>query len=175
MTRFLLAASLSALALTAGAHAQEGTFRLGGGYERFDLEGMEFDTLVVRGGYDFTRYLGIEGQGAIGLGEEQITEGAVTADVELDYSFGLFGVFRPFQNEHGNIFVRGGYTNTQLEASVSGLSATADENAWAYGVGGEYFFDGANGVRADYTRFEFEDDGGSADVYGISYVRRFGG
>ena len=175
MTRFILAASLSALALTAGAHAQEGTFKLGAGYDRADFDGLEFDTLAVRGGYDFTNYLGIEGQANIGLGDEQITEGGVTADVNLDYMFGLYGVFRPIQNEQGSLFIRGGYSTAELEASVGGLSDSASENAWTYGVGGEYFFDGVNGVRADYTRFEFEDDGGDADVFGVSYVRRFGG
>ena len=35
------------------------------------------------------------------------------------------------------------------------------------------FFAGNNGVRVDYTRFDFED--GEADVFGLSYVRRFGG
>ncbi|MHA6287494.1 outer membrane beta-barrel protein [Maricaulis sp. CAU 1757] len=175
MFRYALAASLSALALTAGAQAQENTITLGAGYERVDIEEFEFDTFVVRAGYDFTRFFGIEGQANVGLGEEDIAGTGGAGEVAMDYSFGLYGVFRPVQNEQGSVFLRGGYTNTQLDASVGGLSDTASENAWAVGVGGEYFFDGVNGVRADYTHLEYSDDGGSGDAFGIAYVRRIGG
>ncbi len=43
-----------------------------------------------------------------------------------------------------------------------------------YGVGGEYFFDGKNGVRVDYTRFDFQKSGAAdADTWSVGYVRRF--
>ena len=32
---------------------------------------------------------------------------------------------------------------------------------------------GKNGVRGEYTRKEFTDDGGDADVWSIGYTRRF--
>ncbi len=174
MIRTVLVSSLSVLALAAGASAQEGQVRVGAGYETADFDGADFDTVVVRGSYDFTRYLGVEGQLNIGLGDESVTVGGVTGDVSLDYVAGVFGVVRPLSNENGSLFLRAGYTTTEGEASVAGLSATADDQAWAYGVGGEYFFDGRNGVRADYTRFDY-DDGGEGDFFGISYVRRIGG
>ncbi|OLF81395.1 hypothetical protein AWH62_01610 [Maricaulis sp. W15] len=174
MIRTVLVSSLSVLALTAGALAQDGQIRVGGGYEAADFDGVDFDTVVVRGSYDFTRYLGVEGQLNIGLGDESVTVGAVTGDVSLDYVAGVFGVVRPFSNENGSVFLRAGYTTTEAEASAAGLNFNADDQAWAYGVGGEYFFDGRNGVRADYTRYDY-DDGGEADFYGISYVRRIGG
>ncbi len=174
MIRTVLVSSLSVLALAAGASAQEGQVRVGAGYELADFDGVDFDTVVVRGSYDFTQYVGVEGQLNIGLGDESLTIGGVTGDVSLDYVAGVFGVVRPFSNENGSVFLRAGYTTTEGGASVAGLSASVDDQAWAYGVGGEYFFDGRNGVRADYTRFDY-DDGGDADFFGISYVRRIGG
>ena len=36
-----------------------------------------------------------------------------------------------------------------------------------------YFIDGQNGVRADWTRRDFRGDAGEADTYGLSFVRRF--
>lgn len=174
MSRTLLLASLSVLALSAGASAQdEPRFTLGAGYERVDADGAEFDTVVLRAGYDFTRYLGVEGQVHFGIGDETITDGGITADLDLNHSAGLFGVVRPWSNEQANVFLRVGYTTTEVEASAAGFSVEADDDAWAYGVGGEWFFAGNNGVRFDYTRFDFED--GDADVFGLSYVRRFGG
>ena len=35
-------------------------------------------------------------------------------------------------------------------------------------------FDGANGVRVDYTKMDFDNSGSDdVDVWSISYVRRF--
>jgi hypothetical protein len=34
-------------------------------------------------------------------------------------------------------------------------------------------FDAKNGLRADYTREEFQDKGGDANVWAVSYVRKF--
>ncbi|WP_323762966.1 porin family protein [Maricaulis sp.] len=174
MFRTVLVSSLSVLALAAGASAQEGQIRLGAGYEAADFDGVDFDTVVVRGSYDFTRYLGVEGQLNIGLGDESLTVGGLTGDVSLDYVAGVFGVVRPWSNEDGSVFLRAGYTTTEADASAAGLNFSASDEAWAYGVGGEYFFDARNGVRADYTRFDY-DDGGEADFFGVSYVRRIGG
>ncbi|MGZ8407996.1 MAG: hypothetical protein ACXWVJ_08205, partial [Caulobacteraceae bacterium] len=59
-----------------------------------------------------------------------------------------------------------------------------DTNGFKYGVGAQYFFDGANGVRADWTRFE---SGNGDDIPGyfgpkdasnewaITFTHRFGG
>lgn len=174
MYRSLIAASLSVLALTATASAQDAPrFTLGAGYDRADFDGVDFDTVVLRGGYDFNRYFGVEGQANFGLGDESVTESGVTADVSLNYAAGVFGVVRPWSNETMNVFGRIGYTTTELDASAGGFSIDASDEAWAYGVGGEWFFAGDNGVRVDYTRLDYED-GGDADVFGISYVRRFG-
>ncbi|MEA1943546.1 MAG: porin family protein [Pseudomonadota bacterium] len=174
MLRSVSLASLSIFALAAGASAQEGQFKLGAGYERADFDDVELDTAVLRGGYDFNRYFGVEGQAHIGIGDESVSVGGLTGDVSMDYSLGAFGVVRPWSNEQANVFLRGGYTTTEADADVAGLGFDANEDAWAFGVGGEWYFAGDNGVRVDYTRYDY-DDGGDADFYGISYVRRFGG
>lgn len=174
MMRSIIAASLSALAIGSIAQAQDASYTLGAGYERFSGDGVDLDSVVFRGRYDFNKYLGVEGQANIGVGDDRVTELGVTADVSLDYAVGVFGVVRPFSNENGNVFLRAGYTNSQIDASIPGFSASVDSDAWAYGIGGEYLFDGRNGVRLDVTRYEY-DDGGSSDAFGVSYVRRFGG
>mgnify|MGYP000851703099 CR=1 FL=1 len=45
--------------------------------------------------------------------------------------------------------------------------------SWNYSVGGQYFVDGANGVRADYAREEFQHSEDSADVVSVGYVHKF--
>lgn len=41
-----------------------------------------------------------------------------------------------------------------------------------YGVGVQYHA-GLNGVRLDYTRYDFDDGGDDANVWALSYSRRF--
>ena len=53
-----------------------------------------------------------------------------------------------------------------------GAAASESEGALSYGAGAQYMFDGVNGVRADYTRYDF-DEGGDMDSFGLAYVRRF--
>tara|TARA_R110000868_G_scaffold35362_1_gene126901 strand:- start:25980 stop:26504 length:525 start_codon:yes stop_codon:yes gene_type:complete len=174
MMRSIIAASLSALAIGSIAQAQDASYTLGAGYERFSGDGVDLDSVVFRGRYDFNNYFGVEGQANIGVGDDSVTVLATTADVSLEYAVGVFGVVRAFSNENGNMFLRAGYTNSEIDASVAGFSASADSEAWAYGVGGEYLFDGRNGVRLDYTKYDY-DEGGNSDAYSITYVRRFGG
>lgn len=171
MIRTIALATLSAVALTAGVSAQDRTVDLSIGYDRVDFDGLEFDAVSLRGGYNFTENFAVEGQASFGLSDE--TVGGV--DVELNHSFGVFGVARaPFNEGQSAVFGRIGYTTNEIEASAGGFSAAGDDEAWAFGVGGEHFFNGgAHGVRADYTRFEF-DEGGDADAFGLSYVYRFG-
>ena len=70
-----------------------------------------------------------------------------------------------------------GYTALDAEgADLGALTGRIEEDGESvnYGVGGNYFFDANNGIRADWTRRDFTDDnGGEVDTYGVSYIRRF--
>lgn len=50
--------------------------------------------------------------------------------------------------------------------------AKFDKGSWNYGVGGQYFFDGKNGVRVDYTRQDFSGMP-TEDTWSVAYTRRF--
>ena len=56
---------------------------------------------------------------------------------------------------------------------MAGVERKAGGDSWNYGVGANYYLDGVNGVRADWTRRDFRDDRGEADAYSVSYIRRF--
>tara|TARA_R110002072_G_scaffold20221_2_gene73862 strand:+ start:182 stop:703 length:522 start_codon:yes stop_codon:yes gene_type:complete len=173
MIRAILTASVAALALASTAQAQDTDFSLGAGYDRISVGDFNLDSVVLRGGYDFNKHFGIEAQANIGVGGDTVVDLGVPFEMSLSYAASLFGVLRLVSNESGSIFVRAGYTAAEYETSALGTSITDNPDAWAYGVGGEYFFDARNGVRFDYTMVDY--DGDDADVYGITYVRRFGG
>lgn len=167
----ILLSTAALLAAASGASAQDGQFHLGAGYTFLDADGVDFDAVTVRGGYDFTEFLGVEGEALIGLGDETFTVGNVTGDVSVDYGLGVFGKAQYPLNEQVSIFARLGYAYYEAEASAAAISVSDSEGGLAYGVGAEWAFAGPNAVRFDYTRTDFED--GDFDAYTLSYVRRF--
>ena len=56
---------------------------------------------------------------------------------------------------------------------MAGFDGEVDGESWNYGAGANYYLDGVNGVRADWTRRDYRDNGGEADAYSVSYIRRF--
>ena len=69
-------------------------------------------------------------------------------------------------SENVNLFVRGGFAAGEVD--VGGTSAS--EEGAAYGAGVEAFFTANDGVRLDYTSYDFGTD---ANVWSVSYVRKF--
>ena len=144
------------------------------GYTHLDAGDGELGAITGRLGYDFTRNFGIEGEGSIGVRDEDITVGGVDGSLEHEYDAAVYGVAKVPVSENLELFGRVGYGTTSIKADVAGVSATEDGESLNYGAGANWFFDGQNGVRADWTRRDFTDDqGGEIDTYGLSFVRRF--
>lgn len=173
MIRTLLSASVATLALASVASADAGDFKLSGGYTYVDADSVNFDAVTVRAGYDFTNYFGVEGEGNIGVNGDTVNVGGTNVDVDMEYALSGFVVGRLPVAENANLFARAGYTTASFDASAGGVTFSDDDDGFSYGIGGEWFFDGYNGVRVDVTRTDF-NDGGDVDSFGISYVRRFG-
>jgi hypothetical protein len=180
MLRSILAsASVAALALTAApalAQTAPGTGAYGTlGYGHVDANDAGLGTIQGRLGYKFTPNLGVEAEGAFGVDTDRATVGGVGYDAKVKRSVAAYGVGTIPLSDKFELFGRVGYGNTKLKAGLPGtaFSGDADGDSWNYGVGAQYFFDGRNGVRADWTRHDFRHEQGKADVYGVSYVRRF--
>lgn len=142
------------------------------GWANVGAENTDVDLNAVTGrlGARLNPYFGLEGEASFGVGDEQVAPG-VNAQLNYDaaaYAVGYFPVSNNFE-----ILGRVGYGTTDIEVSGGGLSASAGEESLNYGVGAQYFFDGANGVRGDWTRRDFRGNNGEADVWTINYVRRF--
>jgi hypothetical protein len=105
--------------------------------------------------------------------EDTATYSGIAIDFKLKHQEAIYAVgFLPL-GENTDLLARVGYGHAEIEGSALGASASAGGDAWAAGVGFQHHFDGKNGVRVDYTRHEFNDDGGSADVWAVAYSRRF--
>ena len=167
-------AGVLATAMTGSALAQDGQARplsFGIGYTLYDIEDTDFDAISLRAGYDFNRWLGVEAEGLFGMGDETVDVLGVDVDASLNYSLGIFGKATLPLSDRASLFARLGFATAELEASALGVSETESEEAIAIGAGGEFAISGPHHVRAEYTRYEFDDS--DADSFSISYVARF--
>lgn len=179
MKALFAAASLSVIAIAAPAFAQDATSPNTGvygnlGYANFGQSDLDLDAVQGRLGYRFNNYLGVEGELATGLGNDSMSIApGVDAKTKLKHQEAIYGVgFLPLTPQL-DLIGRVGYGNTKVRTKVAGISDSDNEQSWNFGAGAQYHFDGKNGIRADYTRQEYEDDAGHADVWSIGYNRRF--
>jgi len=166
-----LAASLTAFAAPAFAQSLDGSI----GYSKVDADGVDLGAITGRLAWNFNNVLGVEGEASIGVDDDTVTVAGVpptNVDVELKHAAAIYGVAGVPVGENGRIFARVGYGTQKIEASVPGFAANGSDESFNYGAGAQYFFDGKNGIRGDYTKHDF-DEGGDADVWSVSYVRRF--
>lgn len=123
-----------------------------------------FEAVTGRVGARFTPNLAVEGEASYGF-EQDSLDGVI---YELKSDYGVYGVVLWPMTDNADIFLRVGTGNTTIEVGGEDM----DNNGVRYGAGAQFFFDGANGVRVDLTRFNLDDDI-DADVYTVSYVRKF--
>lgn len=188
------AAAIAACLLATPALAQEGLSLYGTiGLGHIDakhaettypgLDGVNdlgFEVITGRVGANFNRYFGAELEGSFGW-EDATThvanpdpdEDDLPVEVSVKHDLAVFLVGRLPMTDNASITGRIGYGSTNAEASIGGVSGEEDFTGYRYGVGAEFFFDDANGIRFDFTRLDAEDDL-EADMYAISYVRKFG-
>jgi outer membrane immunogenic protein len=143
------------------------------GYAGSNVDGVDLGALQARLGARFGPHFGVEGELATGIDNDKTYVAGVPVKVDLEHQVAVYGVgFLPV-SPNVDLFARVGYGNTKLKASAAGTSASDDGDSWNYGVGGQYSFDGKNGVRADYTRYDFQGSSTNANVWAVSYVRKF--
>jgi outer membrane immunogenic protein len=172
---FLAAAALTLIAAPAMAQSiSSPDFRGSIGYTQLDGDDGDLGAITGRLGANFNRYVGVEGEVSFGVADDDFNLGGVQGTVEHEYDAAAYAVGTLPVNPNVELFGRVGYGTTQIETSIPGASVTTDGESVNYGAGANWFIDGRNGVRADWTRRDFSDDnGGELDTYGVSYVRRF--
>lgn len=144
------------------------------GYTAVDTDQAELGAVTGRFGYKVLPWVGAELEAGVGIEDESFD---VSIDgsgvIELKHDVAAYAVaFLPL-GDHFEAFARIGYGTTSIESSVAAVSVRGDGESFNYGVGASAFLDGWNGVRADWTRREFQDDGGEAETWSVSYIRRF--
>ncbi|HZZ31980.1 MAG TPA: porin family protein [Phenylobacterium sp.] len=144
------------------------------GYDETSLNHVNLGGIQGRVGARFGQYFGVEGEAAWGVQGNKATIGGTSTNVNLNSQEALYGVtFLPI-SPNLDLLARIGYGHTDTSGTINGVAAGPKGDSWNFGVGGQYTFDGKNGVRVDYTREDFQDHASpDAGVWSIAYVRKF--
>ncbi len=172
----ILIYSAAAIALMATpALAQDRTGMYGSlGYSQLDGADGDLGAVTGRLGARMSRNFGLEAELSTGVKDDDITIGAVTGSLKLDYDAAAYAVGYLPLSDNFELFGRAGYGTTSVEADVAGFTQTEDGESFNYGAGANWWFNENSGLRGDWTRRDFTDDGGGeVDAYSLSYVRRF--
>ena len=164
MKKFLAAAAaVTLLGVSAPAMAQslDGSIS----YASVDADGVDLGAIRGALSWQSSNFIGLEGELGFGVSDEDLAPG-LTA--ELNTIFGAYVTANADLSENATIFARVGFASADAETNTG---IDLGDEGLAYGVGGKFFLDGKNGVRVDYTKYDF--DNGDADVWSIGYVRRF--
>ncbi len=180
MKALITAASVAALcalvpALASAQTANTGISAYGTlGYDDTSFDHVNLGSIQGRLGARFGQYFGVEGEYSTGVKNDTVTVGGVDVKVKQDSQEALYGVgFLPI-SPNFDLLARVGYGHTSGSGAVAGVEATTKGDSWNYGIGGQYSFDGKNGVRLDYTREAFQPHGSEdANVWSVAYVRKF--
>lgn len=160
------------------------------GYNAEDGGQLDLASVAGRVGARFGTYFGVESEANVGVDSErfvyfppcsQICPDIVFLDrAKLNNSEALYGVgYLPITAKL-DLFGRAGYGFANYSAGPVFHQGFA-EQSFNFGVGCQYFLDGANGLRVDYTREEVtskdqlgsETTGDAINDWSISFVHRF--
>lgn len=174
--RNILLAAVAVSAIAAPAFAQDNTAPRGYGslgYTYVDGDAATTGAVTGRLGVNLNRYIAVETEASVGVKKDDVTIGGVDGRIKQNWDAAGYVVGRYPISDKFDVFARGGYGHTELKQDVAGAKTDVGGDSWNYGVGANYYIDGVNGVRADWTRRDYRDDAGKADAYSVSYVRRF--
>jgi hypothetical protein len=174
MNKILLAAAAGLAAIVAGAPAASAQVYGGVGYTAFMAdaggEDLVFGGVLGRAGFKFNPLLGVEGEFAIGANDDSVDVGGTDVDFGLDSGFGAYAVGWLPIPLIGDLFGRVGYADLSFEASGGGFTANEGGSGLAYGGGVQFSILIAK-LRAEYTRYELDDD--AVDSLGVSALLQF--
>ena len=181
MKTFVIAAAAAALAgIGAPALAQtmsqpQPQAYAGNGYTGLSPNGHDAGEVTGRLGGKMGRYWGVEAE--LGTGVNSTTyasPGGRTSLSEQPSGAGYIVGYVPITPRF-ELLARVGGGDTQFKYETPTGTTQVVSGSFNYGAGGQYFFDDKNGLRADYTRRDFQGSTAPRDMdtWSVGYVRKF--
>lgn len=161
-------------AVSAAEAAPEQGFYVGGLYSFVNLDFDEIDetiepkALALQAGWNFSKFLAVEGRLGFDAGSDEIA--GIDVKVE-NYFSGLLRGTVPF-NDTFSVYGLIGFTSGKLEVSDADESVSDTDSGFSYGVGAEMTFAGRHGISLEWARL-IPGDGYDADAVSVGYRYRF--
>lgn len=169
-----VAAAAAAIAFAAPASAQVyGSVNAGALAMKFDATSLDDASLVTVGGrvgWKANKWVGVEGDLFFGVKEDRIHD-RPAVDVKVDSAAFIYGVVFVPASEKFDLIGRVGYGHLAGKLRGVGVAEETNDGALSYGLGAQYKWDAANGVRLDYTHYAIKDV--PTDGLAVAYVRTF--
>jgi hypothetical protein len=154
-------AALGVVGLSAPASAQTAptNWYANLGYTHFDTNRGDLGGVTGRVGYQFTPFIGAEGEASVGVNESNIGK--------LKDAWGVYGVGAIPVASNIGVFGRVGYQGMDID----GRHGATNQKTSGLGYGGGVQWHAANGfgVRGEYTRLQDSD----ADTWSVAGVLNF--
>lgn len=127
----------------------------------------------IRGTVYFDNGLGVEAEASFGANDADLDSGG-TVEIKLDSEYVGYALYKWDLNDRTDLFVRLGY-GTSTFSSEQFPGDEVDVDGPSFGIGGHFFLTQTFGLRADYRRFEADEDDfeGGLDVISVSAALRF--
>jgi outer membrane immunogenic protein len=178
--KLLIAAAAVLSAVTGAAQAQITQPSLYGSLGYNQKQDSDLGAVQLRLGGRFGSYLGVEGEFGLGVDPDTITfptSPVVQSKNQLRHEAAAYVVGYYPVTPNFDVFARLGYGTTALKRTFTVAPNTFVNKFSAesvnYGVGGQYFLDGKNGLRVDYTRQDYNKGLRTDDTWSVGYTRRF--
>lgn len=141
----------------------------------YDEEGFpdaKPSALGGRLGTFFSDKVALEARFGIGLQDDTITVTdpiPADLDLEVDYLFGVYGVFHSGSQASDGLSFYGvfGFTQAELSASTLGITVSGDDTSMSYGLGAQF-----GGFTLEYMDYLHEDDY-DATAISFGYITNF--
>lgn len=174
-TILVLAAAASAIALPAAAQSLSSPEYYGTvGYTYLDHKSSNLGTVTGRVGAKLSPYWGVEAEAGFAAKTDHYLVNGQSGKIKASYDAALYGVGTWPINDNVELFARVGFGTTSFQDQPSaGGKLHYTDNSWNLGLGGNWYFNDANGVRLDWTNRNYRHDTGHINAYSLNYVRRF--
>lgn len=158
MKKLAMMAAVAVAAMLAVPTAANAQWYAGAGYTQYEFDGADAEVGGVTGrvGYNFSPNFGVEGEGTWGTDDDN--------GVELDSAYGGYAVGRiPLGSSGFGVHGRVGYQTVE----VSTPGGDIEDDGVSYGAGASWQATPGLGIRADYTRFEGDEDADAISLGGV--------
>ncbi|HAE49837.1 hypothetical protein Y5W_00903 [Alcanivorax sp. 521-1] len=141
-------------------------------YDNDDVEGgdtLKIDSAVLRAGFEFNDYLGIEARGGMGFESDKKEAALGTFEYDMDNMYGGYVKLSAPLAESVHPYIIGGYTKIKADVKYTLGSVSTDESeryeGESYGAGIDFNLTDTVGANLEYMRYYDQDE---EEISGIS-------